>query len=430
MSDSASSATQTVDRALDDRLARVQRRTMTVLVITQIIGTLGMGVAPTIGVLIASEVTQNEAWAGLARTSSTLGAALLGLPLGILAAKMGRRVALASGWWLAALGTGILVFASHYLEIVTLFIGLLLLGAGNAASLQSRFTATDLAEPRNRAKSLSLVVWVGTIGSVVGPNLGVPGQVVSDATGLSVYAGTFLIGAVFLAIAGVIVFLVMRPDPLLTLQEVTPAAAPKVPGRKRGTIRRAFAELRTNKPARIAVIAILTAQIVMVSIMTMTPVHIMHLESGSVNQVGITISLHVLGMFAFAPLVGWVVDRFGSRLAMWAGIGIFMLSLIAGAMWPNDLVWILVSLFLLGLGWSFTNIAGSTLFASTVADEARASSQGGIDALANLCGATAAFLAGPLLVISSFATLSVLAMFVLVPLSVVIVRRIPAAQFA
>lgn len=403
---------------------------MTVLVITQIIGTLGMGVAPTIGVLIASEVTQNEAWAGLARTSSTLGAALLGLPLGILAAKMGRRVALASGWWLAALGTGILVFASHYLEIVSLFIGLLLLGAGNAASLQSRFTATDLAEPRNRAKSLSLVVWVGTIGSVVGPNLGVPGQVVSDATGLSVYAGTFLIGAVFLAIAGVIVFLVMRPDPLLTLQEVTPAAAPKMPGRKRGAIRRAFAELRINKPARIAVIAILTAQIVMVSIMTMTPVHIMHLESGSVNQVGITISLHVLGMFAFAPLVGWVVDRFGPRLAMWAGIGIFMLSLIAGAMWPDDLMWILVSLFLLGLGWSFVNIAGSTLFASTVADEARASSQGGIDALANLCGATAAFLAGPLLVITSFATLSILAMFVLVPLSVVIVRRIPAAKMA
>ena len=121
--------------------ALVQRRTIAVLVITQIIGTIGVGVAPTIGVLLAGDVTHNEAWAGLARTASTLGAALFGLPLGNLAARFGRRFALSSGWCIAAVGSGILVAAAQGSMVVPLFVGLLLIGAGSAVSLQARFAA-------------------------------------------------------------------------------------------------------------------------------------------------------------------------------------------------------------------------------------------------------------------------------------------------
>ncbi len=414
---------------------------MIVLVISQIVGTVGVGVAPSIGVLLAGEVTQNEAWAGLARTASTLGAALLGLPLGNLAARRGRRFALATGWWLAAVGAAILVPAAQWNLVAPLFVGLLLIGSGSAVSLQSRFAATDLAEPRHKARSLALIVWVGTIGSVLGPNLGAPGAIIGDATGLTIYASAFLIAAVCLALAGLIVFMVLRPDPLLLLGAETRAAtgtaagvaadsetrvrtAPKRRGSRFAPI---FAEIRTNPPARTAVIAILTAQIVMVSIMTMTPVHMVH-QGGSVNLVGITISLHILGMYALAPLVGWITDRAGHRLAIWAGIGIFLVSLVFGAVWPDDTGWIIASLILLGVGWSFVNVAGSALFASTVSAEVRASSQGGVDALANLCGATAAFLAGPLLAVSSFAALSVLAMIVLIPLALFVIRPIPAHQ--
>ncbi|WP_449276622.1 MFS transporter [Leucobacter sp. GX24907] len=409
------------------RLARVQRRTMIVLVISQIVGTVGVGVAPSIGVLLAGEVTQNEAWAGLARTASTLGAALLGLPLGNLAARRGRRFALTTGWWIAAAGAAILVPAAQWNLVVPLFIGLLLIGSGSAVSLQSRFAATDLAEPRHKARSLALIVWVGTIGSVLGPNLGAPGGLIGDATGLTVYASAFLIAAVCLAIAGLVVFLILRPDPLLLLNsesETGPAATSKRKGSRFAPI---FAEIRTNRPARIAVVAILTAQIVMVSIMTMTPVHMVH-QGGTVNLVGITISLHILGMYALAPVVGWITDHQGHRFSIWAGIGIFLLSLLFGAVWPDDTGWIIASLILLGIGWSFVNVAGSALFASTVSAEVRASSQGGVDALANLCGATAAFAAGPLLAVSSFATLSVIAMVVLVPLVLFVIRRIPAHQ--
>lgn len=420
-------STATPPRATDHdaRLARVQRRTMIVLVISQIVGTVGVGVAPSIGVLLAGEVTQNEAWAGLARTASTLGAALLGLPLGNLAARRGRRFALATGWWIAAAGAVILVPAAQWDLVVPLFIGLLLIGSGSAVSLQSRFAATDLAEPRHKARSLALIVWVGTIGSVLGPNLGAPGAVIGDATGLTVYASAFLIAGICLALAGLVVFLILRPDPLLLFNEANGDAHGPVVKRKGGRFAPIFAEIRTNRPARIAVIAILAAQIVMVSIMTMTPVHMVH-QGGTVNLVGITISLHILGMYALAPVVGWITDRYGHRFSIWAGIGVFLQSLVFGAVWPDETGWIIASLILLGIGWSFVNVAGSALFASTVSAEVRASSQGGVDALANLCGAVAAFAAGPLLAVSSFATLSILAMVVLVPLILFIIRRFEA----
>lgn len=420
MSDSPAATTANdTQTETEPHIARVQRRTMTVLVITQVVGTVGVGVAPSIGVLLAGAVTDNEAWAGLARTASTLGAALLGLPLGNLAARFGRRFALASGWWTAAIGSALLVASAQANLVVPLFIGLLLIGAGSATSLQARFAATDLAAASHKGRSLALIVWVGTIGSVLGPNLGVPGEIISRGTGLTVYASAFLITTACLALAGLIVFACLRPDPLILLACAT--SAPAVTGKKSGRIRRILAELKVNRAARYAVFAILTAQIVMVSIMTMTPVHIAH-EGGSITIVGITISLHVVGMYALSPVVGVFADRCGHRASISVGIAIFLVSLVIGIVKPDDIVWIVVSLILLGLGWSFMNVAASALFSGTISDETRASSQGGVDAISNLCGATAAFAAGPLLAASSFSMLSALAIIVLVPITVLTVR--------
>ncbi|NUW39487.1 MFS transporter [Nonomuraea rhodomycinica] len=393
---------------------------MTVLVLAQIIGTVGVGVAPSIGVLLAGAVTDSEAWAGLARTASTLGAALLGLPLGALAARRGRRVALAGGWWTAAAGGAVLVAAAQWSMVVPLFAGLLLIGVGLAVSLQSRFAATDLAQPHRRARSLALVVWVGTLGSVLGPNLGVPGEIIGSATGLTVYAGAFLIAAACLAVAGLIVFVWLRPDPLLFLGPATPASPPGPGGRQQpGRIRQVLAELRVNRRARLAVIAILTAQGVMVAIMTMTPVHLTH-QGGSVTVVGVTISLHIVGMYAPAPLVGLLADRYGHRPAIGAGLGVLAASLVIGAVKPDGTGWIIASLMLLGVGWSLVNVAGSALFDAVVSAETRASSQGGVDALSNLCGAAAAFASGPLLAVSGFSLLSALALVALLPPAVLL----------
>ncbi|MFJ2620182.1 MFS transporter [Glutamicibacter sp. NPDC087344] len=401
---------------------RLQKRTLSVLVIMQIIGTVGVGVAPSMGILLAGEITQNEAWAGLARTASTLGAALTGVPLGALAARRGRRFALTSGWWIAAAGSALLVLAAQRGLVLPLFIGLFLMGTGLAVSLQARFAATDLADPRRHGRSLALIVWVGTIGSVLGPNLAVPGRLITAATGLSLYASAFLIAAVCMAAAGLISFALLRPDPLLESQR--DAAAPATGHRQPGAFAKMTAELRVNAAARYAVFAIVSAQIVMVAIMTMTPVHITH-QGGSVEIVGLTISLHILGMYAFAPVVGQLTDRLGHRAAILIGLLILLVSLLLGAARPDGTGWIIASLILLGLGWSFINVAGSALFSSVVSAEARAASQGGVDALSNLCGATAAFAAGPLLAATNFPFLSILAIFALVPLAVLVVMRSP-----
>lgn len=409
----------------DDVATRaLQRRTMIVLIISQIVGTIGVGVAPTIGVLLAEDVTNNEALAGLGRTGTTLGTALFGLALGTLAARLGRRAALSTGWWVAAAGAVLLIVAAQGGGIVP---RLLFVGAGSAVSLQARFAATDLAEPQHKARSLAMVVWVGTLGSVLGPNLGAPGELMGSATGLTVHGSAFLIAAVCLALAGVAVFLWLRPDPLLLLERTAHVSIQPPSGQRPRRIRQAITELQGNQQARVALVAIVTAQVVMVAIMTMTPVHVAH-QGGSLTIIGITISLHVAGMYALAPVVGLVADRYGHRTAISAGIVVFLASLIIGAARPDSMGSIMVSLILLGVGWSFVNVASSALFSAVVAPAIRASAQGGVDALSNLCGATAAFAAGPLLVVTSFSFLAVLAIVLLIPLTVLMATRTLSTQ--
>ena len=407
----------------------LQRRTLAVLVVSQILGTIALGVTPSIGILLAGEVMDSEAWAGLARTSSTLGAALLGIPLGTLAARRGRRVALTTGWWTAAAGGALLVAAAQWHLVAALFLGLLLTGAGTAAGLQSRFTATDLAAPETRARSLSLVMWMGATGSVIGPNLGVPGEALGAATGLDAYAAAFLLAAVASLLAGGVILLMLRPDPLHVLarrrsEESGEPAAYLPVGRRPGTqerFARMIAELRANRRARTALVALLTSQVVMVSLMTMTPVHIAH-QGGSLSVVGVTISLHVLGMFGLAPVVGHLVDRLGHRAVAGIGLVLFAFSLGLAVLASETMGGVIASLILLGLGWSFLNVAGSALFSTVIADSSRASAQGGADALSNLCGATAAFLAGPLMAATGFPALGILAAVVMIPILILVLR--------
>ena len=160
----------------------MRRRTRTTLLVGQVLGSLGIGAAPSVGVLLAASVAHSETWAGVARAGTTVGAALLALPLAALAARHGRGRALALGWWLAAAGAGLLVLAAVRGSVPLLVLGMLGMGGGAAAQLQARFAATDLAEPAHRARSLALVVWVGTFGAVLGPNLGAPGQALAART--------------------------------------------------------------------------------------------------------------------------------------------------------------------------------------------------------------------------------------------------------
>ncbi|WP_297006077.1 MFS transporter [uncultured Corynebacterium sp.] len=402
----------------------LQRRTLTVLAVSQVVGTVGVGIAPSIGILLATEVTDSELWSGLARTASTLGAAILGIPLGVLAARFGRRTALASGWWISAVGAAILVGAAQWSLVMPMFLGLLLIGAGQATSLQSRFAATDRAAPADKAKALALIVWVGTVGSVLGPNLGVPGEALHRSIGLTVFAGAFLIAAVCLALAGVMVFWWLRPDPL----EDRVGRTPRVAGEERvrfPRVRLLLVEIRSSPQARAAATAVVIAQVIMVVVMTMTPVH-MHHQGDSVTLVGVTISLHIIGMYALAPVVGMLTDRYGPRPPVAGGVLILVTSAAVCGAASDSTAGVIVGLFLLGLGWSFVNVAGSAMFSQAVAEGNRATAQGGLDASSNLVSALGAFLAGPLMAVSSFPVVSLVVTVFLVP----VVMALPTPAYA
>lgn len=415
------------DPLLAEDTRRIQTRTVRVLVAMQIVGAIGLGVAPSVGILLAEDVTGSEALAGIARTASLFGAALFGVPLGTLAARRGRRTALATGWLTAALGAALLVIAAQASLVIPLVIGLLLTGAGTAATLQARFAATDLAPARHRGRALATVVWVGTLGSVLGPNLGVPGAALAARTGLTVYAASFLLATLALALAGAVVALTLRPDPMRTLQRLDPehGQAPPRPRGMRARLRGSLDTVRGDPAARLAVLAILTAQAVMVTVMTMTPVHLDHHGEG-ITIIGLTISLHVAGMFALAPVVGILGDRCGIRLPLVIGLVVLVASLAVGALGQGSTGLVMLALVLLGLGWSFVNVSGSALFSARAEPRTRAAAQGGVDALASLLSALAALLGGPVMALLGFAGLNLLALLLMSPLALLTVRtRLP-----
>ena len=408
----AGTALRSTDWQDRPEVVATQRRSVKLLIIAQVLGAFGVGAAPSVGVLLAEEVAGSEALAGVARTASTLGAALVGIPLAMIAARGGRRIALATGWFLAAFGSVTLIGSAVADSTLLLIAGMLLFGVGTASMLQSRFAAADLARPARRGRTLSLVVWCGTLGSVFGPNLGAPGEVVSGWLGLPPMAGAFVIALVMLITAGLVLLIFLRPDPLLTAARFESDAGSAPVKRPAGEVIRALLGIRL---VRFALVAVIAAHLSMVSLMTMTPVHLHHRAAG-VTLIGITISIHVLGMFAFSPLVGWASDRVGPVRVIMIGQLIFVGSSVAVLVSGGGQVGTMVSLFLLGLGWCCGTVPGSILMTEAVPADIRPASQGLVDTAMNGFAALAALVSGPIFVAIGFGGLSLVVIVVAVPL--------------
>jgi MFS family permease len=375
----------------------VQRRIVGVLVAGQVLAGLGQGATLAIGAVIAAEIA-GPAWSGAAATSSTLGAAIAAIPLARLAQRLGRRPALATGAFAAAAGSIITVVATGLVFFPLLVVGIALLGVGTAVGLQARFAATDIATPARRGRDLSLVVWSTTIGAVVGPNLFGPGEVIQDAFGLPTHTGSFVIAIVAQLLAAALYVVALRPDPLLLARgrevELAPVADAGVV-RGRGTL-------------IFAVGTIAISHAVMVSIMSMTPVHLTS-HGVSISIVGLTISLHVAGMFALSPLFGWASDRIGRMPVILIGQAMLAASVIVIGLAEQSDFAVTVALVLLGLGWSAATVAGSALVSDLVTGATRVRVQGRTDTIMSLSGALGGASAGPVLVLVGYSGLAWLA---------------------
>ena len=366
----------------------VQHRVVRTLAAAQVLS--GVGVAGTVaaGSLLVSSITDSETLAGLAQTSAVLGAAALALPLARLTAKGGRRLALSVGYFSGVIGSVLAILGGAHRNIVVMLMGTFLVGAAAAAGYQARFAAIDLATNETRAKQLSFVVWGSTIGAVTGPNLMEPAGNLAELFDLPRLVGPYLISATTLLFAAVVITIFLRPDPYLLANKNIAA------GKQKGSTKKALTHIRQNPPALLAILAIAVGHVAMVSVMVMTPVHMAHVDV-SLTIIGLVISVHVLGMYAFSPLVGSFSDRLGRVRVIQIGILTLLLStIISGKSQADDAYTLGVGLFLLGLGWSCTLIAGSAYLSESVEQEFRASSQGASDLVMNLSGAGGGALAG------------------------------------
>ncbi|GAA3748368.1 MFS transporter [Leifsonia bigeumensis] len=400
--------------------AAIQKRVIRALVFAQILGGIGLGATVSVGALLASDVSGSPAWSGMAATMSTLGAALIAVPLARAAQARGRRVALSIGSIVAALGAVLATFAAALGSFPLLLVGLALAGAGSATNLQARFAATDLAVPLHRARQLSLVVWSTTIGAVLGPNLIEPGELIGGAIGLPTLTGPFVFTVAAQVAAMLVYYFALRPDPLLT-------ALANAPAREGAPPRHGFATLRVNALARYAVAAVALSHATMVAMMSMTPVHLYE-HGATLIIVGFALSLHIAGMYALSPAFGWLADRWGRIPTILFGQGMLVVSLLTAWVGSHSQVLVIVSVVFLGLGWSASTIAGSTLVAESAPVDDRAGLQGVSDLLMNSTAAVCGALAGPVLALVGYSGLGVVCLLLVAVVGFWSVRHLAPAR--
>jgi MFS family permease len=369
----------------------VQRRTIGVLTVSQAFGGLGISIGIAVASVLAEDVSGSESLAGLAQTFQVLGTAAASYLLARIMGTRGRRIGIVAGYLCGSAGALLCVFAGAAESFPLLLGGAFLLGATSASNFQSRYAAADLARPAHRARALATVVWATTIGAVLGPNLSGPSGDLARGLGLPELTGPFLISVGAVTVAALVVGVFLRPDPLLLARELEGLA----PGERKATSWARVLEVLRERPAVGAgVLAISSAHAVMVAVMVMTPLHMDH-GGATLNLIGLVISIHVLGMFAFAPLVGAAADRFGRPTTMAAGAIVLLVSLYLSGTAPMGASWrIGIGLFLLGLGWSLCTVAGSALLTEATPIDARTGVQGAADLVMNATAAAAGAGAG------------------------------------
>ena len=398
-------------------IAVIQKKSLRVLSGAQTLSGLGVTGTFAAGSLLVVQITGSEALAGFVQTSTVVGAALLALPLAKWTALGGRRRSLSTGYLVGALGATFALIGGINNLFFMILLGAAMIGGASAAGYQARFGAIDLATDENRARDLSLVVWASTVGSVLGPNLMEPAGAVAETLGFPRLVGPYLVAVITLTLAATLILIFLKPDPYLLARteadiDVTQKAV---------KTRAAFKIVRTEPKALLGLTSVVIGHIAMVTIMVMTPVHMGHVDV-ELRLIGLVISVHVLGMYAFSPLIGKLTDQIGREKTIILGALILLLAaLISGLAYADAVFQLGVGLFLLGLGWSMTMIAGSTLLAESVPLEGKAASQGLSDLLMNSGGAVGGAIAGLIIAFLSYGWLCAL---VTLPVTYLLIKAV------
>jgi MFS family permease len=403
--------------------ASLQRRTLSVLFLTQIVGGTGSALGGAVAALLAAELG-GVGISGLAQSAGVVGAALFAVPATAMVHRHGRRPSLAACYTTAATGALLIVAAALRHALPLLFAGTFLLGGSTAASYQARYAAVDLAPAALRGRHLALIVWGTTVGAVIGPALAAPAGTLLAGHGIPTLAGPFLFASLLFVLAAFVLLALLRPDPAVVARRTLAATGPGAVPPKGAGLREAARMVGAEPAARLGVISMALGHVVMVGVMTMTPVHIRaagHDAAHTLDIVGLVLSAHVAGMFALAPVFGWLTDRLGRRAVIAVGIALLLTACAVAGTAGQEPRRLATGLLILGLGWSATLVSGSTLLSDAIPMERRASAQGFADLAMGLAGASAGALSGVVVGTWSYPALTLMAALATVPLMVALV---------
>jgi MFS family permease len=386
-----------------EKQKQLYKKTLSIVILSQIFGGAGLAAGITVGALLAQDMLGTENAAGIPTALFTLGSAGAALLVGRLSQRFGRGAGLATGFLAGGLGAIGVIIAALINSPALLFVSLLIYGAGTASNLQARYAGTDLATAKQRATAVSMAMVSTTFGAVAGPNLvDVMGEF-AHSIGIPALAGPFILAAAAFILAGLVLLIFLRPDPLMVSTAIASAREKGDPIQKEINLE----NFTINKRGVVvgAAIMVLT-QFVMVAIMTMTPVHMGH-HGHSLREVGLVIGFHIGAMYFPSLLTGLLVDKVGRiTMAVASGATLLASGLVAAFAPGGSLVLLILALVLLGVGWNFGLISGTALIVDSTHPSIRAKTQGSADVLVALSGASGGALSGMVVAHSSYAGLS------------------------
>ncbi|MCY7912581.1 MFS transporter [Bacillus haynesii] len=395
---------RTVESYIDspDQLKRLYKRVLIIVSLSQIFGGAGLAAGITVGALLAKQMLGTDAFSGVPSALFTLGSAGAAFVVGRLSQRYGRRTGLTAGFMVGGIGAIGVVAAAVTNSIILLFVSLLIYGAGTATNLQARYAGTDLADKKQRAKAISVTMVMTTFGAVAGPNLvDVMGEFAS-IIGVPSLAGPFILSAAAFILAGLVLYILLRPDPLEIAKKIETYRQEN----KLADESKSVGASDDQKGITIGAAVMVLTQIVMVAIMTMTPVHMQH-QGHSLGDVGIVIGFHIGSMYLPSLVTGILVDKIGrTAMSIASGVTLLLAGAVAALAPSDSLVLLIVALSLLGLGWNFGLISGTAQIIDSTEPSTRAKVQGTLDVLIALAGASGGALSGMVVAHSSYAALS------------------------
>lgn len=387
--------------ASPEKLQQLYQRTLFIVVLSQVFGGAGLAAGITVGALLAQDMLGTDAYSGVPVALLTLGSAGAAYLIGRVSQQYGRRVGLAGGFLTGGISALGVVLAAVTDNVWLLFFFLLFYGAGTASNLQARYAGTDLASVKQRGKAISIALVSTTFGAVAGPNLvGVMGDF-AVSIGVPSLAGPFILGAAAFILAGLVLLVFMKPDPLLVSKalenekrldaENLPLTGPK----------------KNNRGIIVGGSVMVLTQMVMVAIMTMTPIHMGHHGHG-LDAIGLVIGIHIGAMYLPSLVTGVLVDKVGrTAMASAAGVTLLLAGIVAATAPGDNLFVLILALALLGLGWNFGLISGTATIVDATTPLTRAKVQGSMDVLVALSGATGGIMSGMIVAQTSYAMLSI-----------------------